>query len=96
MKENKFQVDFKRIIEDNQVLLTSENHMINTNGKIIELFEGLKVELFSTDFSSCSEKDNLIASGEVRLNTHPILKFEAKWICQLDKKGIYNESQKVI
>lgn len=87
-------VDFNEMIEEDLVSLSNEDFMKNTEGKFIHLREGLSVKLFSDDLNSCSNKDNLIAEGKAELNTHPMFKHDIKWVCRINKKGIYNASQK--
>ena len=95
MKTARLHVDFSEMIEDNLVLLSEADTMVDSKGKIVHLKEGLKVRIYAHDLSSCGEIDNLIADGVVELNTHGGWTSHMKWNCIIDKKGIYNESQAV-
>lgn len=93
MIEARIYVDFSEMIEDNLVLLSKSDTVIDSQGNTIKLKEGLKVKLYSDDLSGCTEKDNLIADGVVVLNTNNMWMQDAKWNCRLNVHGIYNESQ---
>lgn len=95
MRVPSFNVDFNEMIEDNLVLLSETDTKVDSKGKTISLKEGLKVKVYAHDLSSCGEIDNLIAEGLVELNTQGGWTSGTKWNCRIDKKGIYNESQKV-
>ena len=94
MKEARIYVDFNEMIEENLVILSDTDIKEDSKGNKIELKEGLKVKLYSDDLCGCNESDNLIADGEVELNTHGNWDREPKWNCRINKRGIYNESQK--
>ncbi|MDD3320227.1 MAG: hypothetical protein PHS59_02150 [Paludibacter sp.] len=94
MKTARLNVDFGEMIEDNLVLLSETDTMVDSKGKTIHLKEGLKVKIYADDLSSCGKIDNLIAEGVVELNTQGGWTSHFKWNCRIDKKGIYNESQK--
>lgn len=93
MKEARIYVDLSEMIEENIVYLTKEDHIYDSKKKIIKLKEGLKVKLYSDDFISCSEKDNLIADGVVTRNSGVTVTQNSEWYCRLSSRGFYNESQ---
>ena len=94
MKEARLYIDFNEMIEEDLFPLSKTDFKTDSEGTLIDLYEGLHVKIYDTDFSSCSKIDNLIAEGTVELNTNIAWTNEAKWNCRIDKSGIYNESQK--
>ena len=62
-------VDFNEMIEENLVLLSKTDFKIDSNGETIELKEGMTVEIYMDDENERNEKDNLVATGIVELNT---------------------------
>ncbi|MDD5184738.1 MAG: hypothetical protein PHS84_05690 [Paludibacter sp.] len=93
MKVPGFNVDFSEMIEDNLVLLSETDTIVDSKGKTINLKEGLKVTVYAHDLSSCGKVDPLIAEGIVELNTQGGWTSGFKWNCRIDNKGIYNKSQ---
>lgn len=94
MKEARIYVDFNDMIEADLVLLSKTDSKEDSQGNRIEFKEGLMVNVYSDDLSSCDEVDNLIADGVVELNTQAGWTSEAKWNCRINTAGIYNESQR--
>lgn len=92
MKDARIYVDFNEMLEDDLVILSDNDFVEDSKGNIIKLKPGLKVKLYSNDFSACNEVDNLIADGVVELNSNRIS--GTKWNCRINRSGVYNESQK--
>lgn len=93
MKEARLYVDFNEMLEDDLVSLSKKDYKENSEGKLIELKEGLHVKIYSDDLSACNQKDNLVAEGVVEFNAHIASPKDAKWNCRINRAGIYNESQ---
>ena len=95
MKKARIYVDFNEMLEEDLVPLSSMDIMEDSKGNSIVLKEGLRVNIYSDDFSGCNQKDNLIADGIVELNNYAGNSNNVKWNCRINKAGIYNESQEV-
>jgi len=94
MEEARLYVDFNEMLVDDLVPLSETDFIEDSKGNTIELKAGLDVKIYSDDLSGCYEKDNLIAEGIVELNTYEGCNIDIKWICRINKSGIYNESQR--
>ena len=64
----RIRVDFNEMVEENLVLLSSEDTKVNSEGDLVTLFEGLKVYIYDEDSDELGKPDNLIASGLVERN----------------------------
>ncbi len=94
MKQARIYVDFNEMIGDDLVHLSENDIITDSKGTDIELKVGMKVKIYDDDLSSCNDKDNLIADGIVEKNNNGGWEQDIKWNCRINKKGIYNESQK--
>lgn len=95
MKEARIHVDFNEMVEEDLVILSDTDTKEDSKGNKILLKEGLKVKIYSDDLCGCNESDNLIADGVAELNANGNCEREPKWNCRINKRGIYNESQKM-
>ena len=86
-------VDFNEMIEENLVLLSKTDFKIDSNGETIELKEGMTVEIYMDDENERNEKDNLVATGIVELNTEKEWAKNCKWNCRINENGIQRESE---
>lgn len=86
-------VDFNEMLEPDLVLLSKTDERTDSSGKIIKLYEGLAISIYSDDTDDQGNPDPLIAEGVVEKNTfqHP-WGHAAKWCCRINEKGISNES----
>lgn len=95
MKEPRLYVDFNEMIEEDLVLLSKTDIKVDSDGKQVELKEGLKIKIYSEDTNDENEQDNLIADGYAELNTfREKLSWTSnvKWNCRIDENGIIHES----
>ena len=92
MHNNRIYVDFNEMIEDDLVLLSQKDVILNFGGKEVLLFEGLKVDVYTDDRDENDLPDFLIASGIVERNNTGAAPV-CKWNCRIDANGIRHESE---
>jgi len=93
MKEARIYVDFNERVEEDLVPLSVTDCIEDSKANTIHLESGLAVKIYTDDLSACGDKDNLIAEGRVELNSSMAWSGDVKWLCRINKAGIYNESQ---
>lgn len=93
MNKPRIYVDFNEMIENDLVLLSKEDYKNDSEGNVVNLYEGLHVYIYMDDQDELGNSDNLVASGIIERN-----KIKggwgaiAKWCCRIDSKGIQHES----
>ena len=80
------------MVEPNLVLLSASDLRADVNGEYVFLTDGMSVNLEMQDFDSDGNKDHLIASGSVELNTFRGWASHVKWCCRIDTNGIRHSS----
>jgi hypothetical protein len=92
MKRPRFYVDFNEMVTDNVVLLSQTDTKRDASGAMIELREGLNVDVYSDDLDEHGNPDALIVSGTVERNDRADWLSRAKWCCRIDSDGIRHQS----
>ncbi|MDR7088931.1 MULTISPECIES: hypothetical protein [Cellvibrio] len=93
MKRAKLYVDFNEMLDDNLCLLSKEDKKLDSEGNIVQLFEGLEIDVYMDDCDESGMPDPLIASGKVEMNTSTDWSSHVKWCVRIDEKGIQRSSQ---
>jgi hypothetical protein len=78
-----------------EVLLSKGDDVLDSNGKVVSLFEGMRVAVYMGDQDSSGKPDNLSAEGVVSRNHHGGWTTAARWVLKIDKPGIRHESEKL-
>ncbi len=82
----RIEVNFNELVEDFQVLLSKEDSLIDCDGNIIVLQEGLEIEVFEPDFDENNKRDDIEARGYATRYNNPLYE-QVKWCCKIDEKG---------
>lgn len=77
------------MIDYDVVMLSQANIVNDSNGDDVELFEGLKVYLYTDDSDENNNPDALLAEGEVIANNSEQYK-HVIWFCKLNRHPILN------
>ncbi len=91
---NRIQVDFNELIEENLVMLSNTDYKSDYNGNDIMMTEGMRVKIYEyNDYGD--EEELLLAEGIVELTTYKEgWASNCKWNCRIDKNGIKIETKK--
>ena len=92
MKKTKLRIDFNEMLDDSLCLLSREDQKLDTNGKVVNLYEGLEVDVYMEDLDENGKSDPLIASGTVELNASTGWSADVKWCIRIDERGIRPQS----
>lgn len=92
MERLKFYVDFNEMLETDLVLLSAEDAKRDSQGKKVDLQEGMQIIVYSDETDADNNPDNLIASGVVEKNKTTGWAAHVKWCCRIDEAGIVHES----
>ena len=68
----RIEVNFNELVEDFQVLLSKEDSIIDCDGNIIVLQEGLEIEVFELDFDENNKRDDIEARGYATRYSNPL------------------------
>lgn len=93
MIKKRIQIDFNEILNDDLYLLSSTDERVDSDNNVIQLFEGLKVNVYMDDYGEDGTSDPLVASGTVELNKDTGWSSHVKWCVRIDKKGINHLSE---
>jgi hypothetical protein len=80
------------MLEADLVLLSRTDSAISSDGRTVNLREGLEVSVYTDDVDDDGRPDNLVANGVVELNRSGSWAKEVKWCCRIDKYGIRHQS----
>jgi hypothetical protein len=94
MNKPRIYVDFNEMIDENIVLLSANDSKTDSEGNVIQFYEGLPVYIYSNDIDENGNEDNLIANGfaakyDLSKDKHWS---HVKWCCKIDSDGIMHES----
>lgn len=87
-----FYVDFNEMVDDNTVLLSSDDSKVDASGICVQLHEGMLVSVYMNDLDEHGNVDNLVARGAVVRNTQDGWSSHVKWCCRIDPDGIRQRS----
>ena len=95
MDRPRIYVDFNDMVNENVVLLSKEDTILDSAGNNIVLKEGLYVSIYSDDIDENNVMDNLVAEGTViqvdLTNYYPSWQ-HVKWCCRISENGIKHDS----
>ncbi len=81
-------VDFNEMIGADEVLLSSTDSKVDTDGNLITFAEGLLVAVYMDDKGEDGLSDNLIANGVAMRNTRSDWSSSVPWVLKIDERGI--------
>ena len=87
-------IDFNRMIDEDLCLLSSEDAVLDAEGRVTVLHEGLPITVYDDDIDNNGQIDNLVAEGVVERNkitTGPSAC--VKWCCRIDENGVRHQSE---
>jgi hypothetical protein len=88
-----FVVDFNELLEPDLVLFSRGDLRKDSAGNEIELVAGMNVAVTMEDQDKFGQRDDLVASGVLELNTATGWASDVKWCCRIDRRGIRNRSE---
>lgn len=90
----RIKVDFNEIVEADLVLLGKTDDCLDDKGKVVSLFEGLKLQVFEADVDIDGKSSvQLVADGVCVLNTTATeWTKDVKWCFRIDGVGIRHEA----
>lgn len=93
MTPPRIRVDFNEWIEEDLILLAKTDMCLDDRGNIVNLSEGLRVQVFEPDTDSEGKLSvQMVADGACILNTTEIeWTRSVKWCCRIDEAGIQHE-----
>src|SRR3712207_599017 len=91
MKTARIYVDFNEMISNDEVLLSRHDSTMDSEGKLITLFEGMPIGVYSDDLDEEGKPDKLIADGVAMRNTSGWME-EVRWLLKIDQRGVRHES----
>jgi hypothetical protein len=86
-------VDFNEMVTKSEVLLSKTDTAVNSDGELVQLSEGTHVAVYSDDYDEHGHRDDLIAEGTAKRNTHGGWTSAACWILVIDANGIRHQSE---
>ena len=86
-----FWVDFNKLMENNLLPFSQKDEKENVCRQLIPLYEGLRVNIYMDDTDDQGNRDDLVGTGYITANKTGIYP-HTKWCCQIDEKGIWNQS----
>ena len=94
MDKPRIYVDFNEMLDGNIVLLSVNDSKMDSEGNVIQFYEGLPVYIYSDDIDENGNEDNIIANGfAVKYDLSKDKHWShVKWRCQIDNDGIIHES----
>ena len=87
MDKPRIRVDFNELLEKDFVLLSKTDQITDSEGNVIELYDGAEISLYEFNHYQDGVKEYLLAEGKAELNQiqkNPI----AKWGCRINEKGV--------
>ena len=78
-------------MENNLLPFSQKDEKENVCRQLISLYEGLRVNIYMDDTNDQGNRDDLVGTGYVTANKTGIYP-HTKWCCQIDEKGIWNQS----
>lgn len=94
MDEVRIYVDFNEMVTEDIVLLSKHDTKTDSAGQLVTFYDGMPVNIYMDDESADGKPDPLIAEGiaiQYDLSAYPNWS-HVKWCCQINEKGIRNES----
>jgi hypothetical protein len=94
MDKPRIQVDFNELVQEDVVLLSKIDEVVDSAGNKILLSEGMKVSVYEYNYYESGEKEYLLAEGVAELNNLAVngeWSKAAKWCCRIDKNGITSQ-----
>ena len=90
----RIRVDFNELIEADLVLLGKTDDCLDDKGRVVNFFEGLRLQVFESDVDSDGKTSvQLVAEGVYVLNTKAVeWTKNVKWCCRIDGVGIRHET----
>jgi hypothetical protein len=93
MKIPRVYVDFNEMVTKSEVLLSKTDTIVNSDSELIQLSEGMHMAVYSDDYDEHDQRDDLIAEGTVKRNTHGGWTSAARWVLLIDANGIRHQSE---
>ncbi len=94
MDRARLRVDFNELVEEDLVLLSKTDNIIDSEGCSITLKEGMEVFVYEYNLYDDGIKEYLLADGVAELNDpkkNGMWSKGAKWCCRIDKEGIIHK-----
>jgi hypothetical protein len=91
MDKARLQVDFNELVQNDLVLLSKTDEVIDSDGQSFTLSEGMQISIYEYNEYENGEKEYLLADGIAELNKPKIngsWSKAAKWCCRINKNGI--------
>ena len=91
MDKARIRVDFNEMTQDDLVLLSKDDLVVDSKGNEIILREELRVSVYEYNEYKGGVKEYLLAEGVAELNdpkTNGEWSKTAKWCCRISKNGI--------
>ncbi|WP_163831847.1 hypothetical protein [Spartinivicinus ruber] len=91
MNRPRLKVDFNEMVQENLVLLSKVDDVIDSEGKSLKLSEGLPISIYEYNEYLDGTKEYLLADGFVELNNpniNGLWSKAAKWCCRINENGI--------
>lgn len=92
MNRPRIYVDFNEMVNAREVLLSKEDSKSDSDGNPVHFSEGLRVFVYMDDYDEHRRRDDLIAEGTAHRNHHGGWTSAAKWVLQIDERGVRHES----
>ena len=83
----RIRVDFNEMVEQDVVLLSNDEEVLDSSGERIALHEDLRVYLYMDDADEYGKPRYLLASGIVERNYASDWSKAVKWCCRIDEWG---------
>jgi hypothetical protein len=83
----RIRVDFNELTEQDVVLVSRLDDVVDSAGNTITLREGLRVYLYCEDADDSGKPTYLVASGLIEQNTAADWSQKVKWRCRIDAWG---------
>lgn len=83
----RIRVDFNELTEQDVVLVSRSDDVVDSAGNAITLREGLRVHLYCEDADDSGKPTYLVASGLIERNTSTDWSQKVKWQCRIDEWG---------
>ncbi len=94
MDKPRIRVDFNELVQNDLVLLSKTDKTQDSDGNVINLYEGLEVYVYESNHYADDEDEYIFADGIAELNDPEVnghWSKAAKWCCRINKKGIWVE-----
>lgn len=93
LDQPRIRVDFNEMVEDNLVLLSTEDKALDSAGNSVELAEGREVNVYEEDSDDRGNPDFLVATGLVERNRAQDWSSHVRWCCRINADGVRHLSE---